>query len=249
VKTIKRKISATLLTAQVIVFAIGCACTTANASVFEQLAAVANSALPTYGRVQSASYHPELRQDQIDLAIRQAMRLGSDRAVYRVVQAVEGGLPLSSDLRRARRGAVKLGHEADFIRFEQQLQGAVMEAVPVTAELFKAALVRVEFVEPRMLLLSHDTAMADYLRHRVAGALKRQLEPVVTELLQKSGAIDNGSAIAEQIQFGKLLNISATDHVVQQSIDGFFRQLESEEHAIRYYPEYRSTRLLRRAFR
>jgi len=215
-----------------------------SAGVFEQLAAVANSALPAYGRVQTMSPRPELKDHQIESAIRQALRLAADRTV----QIEDDTLTLSADLRRAKKAAVKLGHGQSFELLTRQIEEVVIAAAPGTAALFKEALELVEFDKPRQLLEAHDAAATDYLRHRVAVKLQRQLQPVVEDLLQQSGASDVSAQIAEKIKYGNLLEIMISDHVIQRSVDGFFRHLEVQEKAIRHSPDHQSTNLLRHVF-
>lgn len=222
----------------------------AHAGVFDQIAAVANTALPGYGRVQTMSAQSELEPALIEAGIREAIAVASDRAVVKFettyLAASEGSL--SSDMRRAQKMAAKMGQDASFEQLQKQVEEAVIAAAPATSELFKETVERLELGEPRSLLASHDTAATDFLRHRVSVSLQRQLQPIVTELLEDSGAASTSAALSSQISFGTLLDTIVEDYVLQQSIDGFFDHLEAEESEIRQNPASRTTRLMRRVF-
>lgn len=221
-----------------------------QAGVFDQLAAVANSALPAYGRVQTMSVLPDLDSEQLEAGVKEVITVASDRVVANVEAGslIDTEVTLSSDMRRAQKMAVKLGYEASFEQLQKQVNEAVIAAVPATSELLKAAVARVEIVEPRTLLTSHDTAATDYLRSRVSGSLQRQLQPLLSGLLEDTGATDTSAELASRIEFGTLLDTIVENHVLEQSIDGFFDKLEVEESVIRQNPESRTTRLLKRVF-
>ena len=224
----------------------------ASAGVFDQLAAVANSALPAYGRVQVMNNRPDLNSEQIESGIKEALALASDRVVAKVVAEdgykINDEIPLSSDMRRARKTAVKLGQQASFEQLEQQMHEAVVATVPVTGTLLKEAVSRMEFIEPRVLLTSHETAATDFLRHRVSVSLQRQLQPIVIGFLKRTGAASTSARLANEIKFGNLLDTLIANHVIEQSIDGFFDELEKEETEIRQNPASRTTRLIQRIF-
>jgi len=221
----------------------------ARAGVFAQLAAVANSALPTYGRAMSHTVHHGLRAEQIEAGIREVIIVAGDRvATAFEATYTDSEIRLSSDMRRARRKAVKLGHEESFKQLQHQINAAVIAAVPATNELLKAAMERVEIKAPHRLLVSHDTAATDYLRSRVSLRLHRQLEPFLAILLEDSGASSTIATLGPRIKFGSLLDTIVAEHVMQQSIDGFFDRLEVEESKIRQNPESRTTDLLKQVF-
>ena len=230
---------------------------TASAGVLEQMAAVANGALPAYGQDQMLSVKPELTDKQIAIALREALTVAAGRVGARAADKgylVEGELKMPSELRKpsSLRKVGKLAGKQDFEllhrRFDKQMQEAVLTTAPFVAELVKMELRSVEIVQPRVLLVSYDTAATSFLRSRTEIALRRQLQPVAEEMLIQSGAIDSAALIASKIQFGDLLERMVIDYAVDHSINGFFYQMEIEERAIRADPDYRSTRLLSSIF-
>jgi len=223
-----------------------------HAGVFDQIAAMANSALPAYGREHALSFRPDLPKRQIDAGIREALVVASDRVVQQVVADsgyfAEGESQLSSDMRQVQKTAVRLGLEESFEQLTQQINQAVIAAVPVTGKLLKAAVRRVELSEPRGLLASHETAATDFLRRKVSANLHRQLQPLVTDLLKRTGAASTSAMLASEIQFGSLLDTITENQIIEQSIDGFFDKLEEQEVIIRQDPASRPTKLLRKVF-
>ncbi len=224
--------------------------TQAQAGVFDQMAAVANSALPAYGRVLSQSSHKNLEPAQIEAAIREAAALASDRVATKSAAGVlfEEQASLSSDLRRARKLATRLGHEESFEQLTQQINTAVTASIPATGELFKVAIDRVEFVKPQQLLTSHDTAATDYLRKHLSVQLQRQMRPLMSDLLEDVGAYATTAELAKHIEFGNMLNTIVEDYVLELCVDGFFNHLEHEEVVIRQDPDFRNTDLLQKVF-
>ena len=223
----------------------------ASAGIFDQLASVANSALPAYGRDYMANTRPDLTEQEIATGIKQAMELGSDRVAETVTE--EGGylgadLRLSSGLRKAKKLALKLGYEQQFEEFEQQLNQATVAVAPITRDLLHTALLKVEITEPRKLLVAHDTAATNFLYTRLQTILQSQLQEVAEDSLKRSGAASSGEMIAAEIKFDDLLERLMIEHVVEQNLKGFFLQLAAQEQKIRLYPEYRSTPLLRDVF-
>jgi len=223
-----------------------------HAGVFDQLAAMANGVLPAYGREQAMSFRPDLPKRQIDAGIREALVVASDRVVQQVVAdsgySIDGEVRLSSDLRRVQKTAIKLGHEASFEQLKKQVNEAVIAVVPVTGKLLKAEVRRVELSEPRGLLASHETAATDFLRRKVSVNLHRQLQPLVMDLLRRTGAASTTATLASEIQWGNLLDTVTENHIIEQSIDGFFDKLEVQEAIIRQDPASRPTKLLQKVF-
>lgn len=222
-----------------------------SAGVFDQLVSAANGALPSYGREHSVGYRPDLENEQIAAAIREALSVSSDRVAKNVLSDAayqDGAIRLSRDLRKVQKLAVKRGHGEIFDQLQQQLNEAVLAAAPETRDLLKSALGDIEIVEPRVLLIAHDTAATDYLRLRLAEKLQRQLYPVVAKLLAQTGATATANVIASEIKFGNLLATIMSNHVVDYSIDSFFLNLEQQERAIRLNPRYRTTEQLRNVF-
>ena len=70
----------------------------------------------------------------------------------------------------------------------------------------------------------------------------------VTDILKRTGAASTSAMLASEIQFGSLLNTITENHIIEQSIDGFFDRLEVEETIIRQDPASRPTKLLRKVF-
>ena len=223
-----------------------------HAGVFDQLAAVANSALPGYGREQAMSFRPDLPKRQIDAGLREALVVASDRVVQQVLAdsgyITDGEARLSADLRMVQKTSVKHGHEASFEILKQQVNDAIVAAAPVTGKLFNAAVRRVELSEPRGLLASHETAATDFLRRKVSANLQRQLQPFVMDFMKRSGAVATSARLTSEIQFGSLLQTITETYIIEQSIDGFFDRLEVQEAIIRQDPAARPTKLLRKVF-
>ena len=114
--------------------------------------------------------------------------------------------------------------------------------------LLKQAVTGLEISQPKKLLASQGTTATHYLYKRLQTRLQRKLQPVAQDALQASGAADSSEAIGSMIQFDDMLDRLMVDHVVEESMKGFFLELELQEQEIRQNPASRSTALLRDVF-
>jgi len=222
----------------------------ASAGVFDQLAAVANSALPAYGRDYLMNYRPDLSEELLASGIRELIEIGSARVVASLTKegAYVESLRMSSGLRKAKKLAAKLDRQKQFEQFELQLNQAAVAMAPMLHDLLVTAIADLEISEPRKVLAAHDTAATNYFYAQVAGILQRQLQPIAKDLLKQSGAADSGERIGALIKFDDLLERLMVEHVVERNMKGYFVQLELQEQEIRRNPDSRSTRLLREVF-
>lgn len=224
----------------------------AQAGVIDQLVAVTNiSSLPLHDGVpRPTSYRPDLNNSQIEAGIVEAVVVASDRIVAKAGRGNmdDASISLSLELRRAKKRAVRAGMEAEFVQLQEQVNEALLAAVPAMSEFLKADTIRVGIDEPRSLLVSHETAVSDFLRQRLSSRLQKQLAPFAKGLLDNAGATDTSALLSSNIDFRIPLDTIIRDFVVLQSIDGFFRQLEVEESAIRKDVGSRDTDLLKLVF-
>jgi len=219
----------------------------ASAGVFEQMAAAASS---SYSREYMMNTKPELSDEQVARAIKEVIELGSDRVVENVIQEgrYDNRQRLSAGLRKAKRLATRHDYRDQFLQFEQQINEATVALAPAMNGLVKQAVTTVEIAEPRKLLAAQNTTATNYLYTRLQTTLQRRLQPVAKDVLRATGAADTSEAIGSMIQFDDLLSRLMVDYVVEQSMRGFFLELELQEQEIRQNPASRSTALLRDVF-
>ena len=239
-----------------IAFISGSATQTIHAGVLDNLVDAANSALPQYGREASArANRTDLTSAEISAAIREALKLAAENVALRF--RAEGYNDSSSRIelppawKKAQKIASRVGYGSDFDKLEQQLNKAALSAAPATRTLIKRLVDRLEFDNPRAILGGHDVAATEHLRQRINSRLAERLKPIINDFLVEGGATDASNKIARrvvQLPMVKNLQTDLADHVVAQSLDGFFHHMEKEEQAIRVHPESRTSALLQRVF-
>ncbi len=240
-----------------------CACATslsitANAGLFDNLADVADGALAAYGQNGEHRDRHDLTASEIDNALREALTVGAGYAGQQLSRSADDAnsrglrIPLPLKWREAREVAQRIGYSGDFDSLHRQLNAAAIASVPALVELIDNEVNAIAFSNPAELLHSSEkTAVSDYLKVTSNASLRTYLHPVVKQALVSSGATATGLKIATRV--GNLpmvrnLPLDLTDHVVDSTIENFFRQLGLQEAAIRTNPRRRTSGLLKKVF-
>lgn len=231
---------------------------TSSAGLFDNLADVAGGALATYGHTGEHRDRRDLTTAEIDKALREAL-LVSARSASEQLSRREGYasgsaqlIPLPHKWKKARDVSRRIGYSGDFDILVRQLNEASIATVPALAKLVDAQVVTLSFSNPTEVLhSSRNNAASEYLRMASNTELRHRIQPVVKQALLDSGAMATGQRIATRV--GSLpmvrdLPTDLTDHVVELSIENFFRQLGHQESAIRSNPEHRTSGLLKKVF-
>lgn len=252
---IKKIINAVVLPVAFVAFAAGSAAQTSHAGVFNNLVNAANGALPTYGREATRANRQDLNTAEISAAIREALNIGADNVSARFTRGGYSDTTVRVELPRAWRKAQKIsariGYSAEFDELERKLNSAAASAAPATRNLIKQYVDRIELEDPRALLNGHDIAATHYLQQRVNDRLVRRLKPIINQLLIDAGAVESSSKIEKRVRhlpMVKNLQTDLADHVVAESLAGFFHYLAREEQSIRINPASRTTELLQKVF-
>ena len=253
--TIIRLVNTIIFPVALVAVVVGGSVQTSHAGVFDNLMNAANGALPTYGREGARGDRPDLSSAEISAGMREALNIGADNVSARFVlngyndTTVRVALPRT--WQKAQKISARLGYSAEFDALENQLNMAAASAAPATRNLIKFFVNGIEFEDPRALLNGHDIAATNYLRQSVNERLSNQLKPIIEQLLVDAGAMESRSKIEERIKnLPKMKSLQAdlADHVVAESLAGFFHYLAREEQAIRINPSSRTTVLLQKVF-
>lgn len=253
---IKEIKNAVVLPVAFIAVITGSATQTVRAGVLDNLVEAANNALPQYGREGTTrSNRLDLTSAEISAAIREALKLAAENVALRLrsdsYNQPNYRVSLPPAWKKAQKIASRVGYGAKFEKLEQQMNSAALAAVPATRTLIKRLVDRLEFENPHAILGGHDIAATQHLRQRINGQLARRLKPIINDLLVETGATDESDRIARRVErmpMVRNLRTDLADHVVAQSLDGFFNYMEKEEQAIRIHPESRTSALLQRVF-
>lgn len=205
----------------------------------------------------AASQTEPLSLVDIDAGLREALRVGCERAVGRVgrVDGFYGDagirIPLPDTLEKVRSLAQKVGMDGTLTDLEERLNRAAEKAAPLAKDLFWAAILEMSIADARDILDGPDDAATRYFQNSMTPELARVMRPVVDESLDQVGAVRAFKSLAGEIgalPFAPRIETDLSGYVVEKGMAGIFHYLAGEEAAIRQNPAKRSTEILRRVF-
>ena len=244
-------------------------CTTAAAGLEDMLNS-AGSMLESGGSAVGVSGKGAgLSNKQIGKGLKQALRVGSDRAV--AILGKPGGflddssvrIPLPESLDTVGKTLRSVGQGKYVDEFETTVNRAAEKAVTKSLPIVKKTIRKMSLKDVKGILNGGDTAATDYLRERAGKDLAEAVKPVVSEATDQAGAtsayknlVEQGGQYASGLvgKLGGLLgdkqpsSLDLDDYVTDKTLDGLFSKLAAEEKAIREDPVARSTDLLKKVF-
>ena len=223
--------------------------------MFDNLVNAANGALATYGRADAPSRRTDLTSLEVSAALQEVLIIGCENVVRRLQasgysdSAVRIELPKKWN--KARKIAARIGYSREFDELERKLAEAAVKVAPATRELLSELIAELQLENPRAVLYGGEFAATAQLQSQVGKQLASRLHPLVNASLESVGVLSASDKIARRVKHlpvVKLLETDFADHVVEESIDGFFHYLAQEERDIRMQPARHSSDLLRRVF-
>lgn len=223
--------------------------------MFDNIVDAANGALATYGRADAPSRRTDLTSSEVNAALREVLIIGCDNVVRRLQasgysdSAVRIELPKKWN--KARKIAARIGYSREFDELERKLAEAAVKVAPATRELINELIAELNLEDPRAVLHGGEFAATAQLQSQVGQQLASRLHPIVNESLRSVGVLKASDEIARRVKHlpvVRLLETDFADHVVEESLDGFFHYLAQEEREIRLQPAGRNSDLLQRVF-
>lgn len=200
-------------------------------------------------------------QPRVASGLREALRVGTERAVSRLSQ--QGGfsgvprlrLGLPDDLQPVARSlrAVGLGGPVDDLErsMNRAAETAAGQAVPVFAD----AIAAMSITDALRILNGPDDAATRYFEARTSAALRTRFQPVVDTAMRETGVYRaygqtrryyDALPLAEALGQDALPDLQS--YVLDRTLTGLFGVLAEEEARIRDDPAARTTALLREVF-
>lgn len=218
-----------------------------------------NASMPqlaeTGAAVASASGYNN--QAQLIRGIKEALELGSTRAatslsatggyannpLYRI--ALPDNLqPIASKLR-------KLGLDGQMNKVESLMnQGAEKAAIEAQAVLVDAVR-NMSVTDALGIIRGNNTAATDYFRGQTETSLRQRYLPIIQQNLQQIGFYNQYQQLLNTYQALPIANkpdLDLEQHVLNQALDGLFKQVAVEEQAIRKDPVGRGSQIIGAVF-
>ena len=209
------------------------------------------------GGVLSSPGGDALSNAEIADGLREALRVGTDRAVGQV-GALDGyntdpeiHIPLPGSLKNLQSVLQGFGMAGLADDLELRLNRAAEAAAPEAKELFLQAISDMSLEDVQGIYNGPGDAATRYIQGKMAPPLAERMAPVVNDSLAEVGAIQSYDEMMGQyktVPFVPDAKADLTDDVVEKGMDGLFHYVAQEEAAIRNNPAERTTEILQRVF-
>ncbi len=209
------------------------------------------------GSTLSASQGAGLSTEQITLGLKEALNVGTRVVVAQLGRT--GGFNLDPTIRiplppaftkaDAALKAVGLGKLTGDL--ENKMNEAAELAVPQAQALFVNAISKMTIADARNILSGQQDAATQYLRQTMGAELATKIQPIVTNTLAQTGAVQAYDRVLGQYAALPFLSNVKTDlnnYVTNKALDGVFYYVAQEESAIRQDPAKRTTEILKTVF-
>lgn len=133
----------------------------------------------------------------------------------------------------------------------EKLNRAAEDAAVKAKPIFLNAIKQMTIADAWNILKGADNSATQYLHKTTNQALYNEFKPVITESMEKVGAIQLWSSAVNkynQIPFVSKANPDMSDYVTNKALEGLFKKIEEEEKDIRHNLASRTTELLKRVF-
>lgn len=189
-------------------------------------------------------------------ALRQALEISSTKAIAETgkhdgfLDNPELRILLPTKLQAIGKSMRMLGRGDEVDEFEIGMNHAAEDATPQAKAIFLAALKNLVWKDPNLILTGGNTAATEYFRRASSADLSAAFTPIMHRSLEHHGVIKQykhvlnsdpgGNAIASEFDLDK--------YVVDQTLQGIFEVMASEETNIRSDPSAQNSDLLKQVF-
>jgi Protein of unknown function (DUF4197) len=143
-----------------------------------------------------------------------------------------------------------LGRGDEVDELEIAMNRAAEEATPRARPIFSAALKNAVFKDPRLIVDGTDSAATDYFRRSSSSDLTAAFTPIVHRTMEHLGVTKQYKRVLKSDPGGNAIanEFDLDQYVVEQTLDGIFNVMASEESMIRREPSAQNSELLKEVF-
>lgn len=164
-------------------------------------------------------------------------------------------IPLPARLASIQTSLRRFGLSALLDDLEVQLNRGAEAAAPQARSIFVSAIRQLTIPDAIGLVNGGPTAATDYFKRTTTPSLTNLFTPIMTNALQRAGAIQTFDQMVDQLagiplapQLGADAKQDLIRHGVTRGLDGLFVYIAEEEAEIRRNPAKRTSEILRRVF-
>lgn len=229
-----------------------------NSDIGQQVIGTASGqASSTVSSSAAATSISGLTNSDVSQALRDALRIGSERVVNNL-GTTDGfnlddniHIPLPGGLSRVNQALSAIGMGSLTEDLELRLNRAAEAATPKAKALFVSAIQDMTIDDAKAILTGPSDAATEYLRNAMGPQLRTDIEPIIQNALAQAGAVkayDQVIGQYDQIPFMPDAKASLNDYVSEKALDGIFYYIAQEEAAIRSDPVKQTTNILKKVF-
>jgi hypothetical protein len=198
-----------------------------------------------------------LTNDEIIAGLKQALEVGTEKAVALVSQAngyygnPDIKIPLPESVQKVEKILRTAGYGQKVDAFELSMNRAAERAAPEAKSIFWDAINQMSFEDASKILNGRDNEATLYFEDKTSGRLQMLFKPIVKDAMGEVGvtrSFQDLNAKAQSIPFGKSLSFDLDQYVTDGALKGLFEMLAEQERQIRTDPAARVTDLLQKVF-
>jgi hypothetical protein len=199
----------------------------------------------------------QLEHETVIAGLRQALEIGSDRAVQRTA-VIDGFLAnqlirivIPDELETMTKTLRKLGLGSQVDDLEVSMNRAAEEATGEAREILWQEIRKLSFPDAMAILNGGTTAATDLLEERTSDEIRSKFQPVVIKKMEEVGLARLYDELAQRynrLPFVSQATVDLNSYVTSRALEGLFTVLGQEEKRIREDPLARTTEILKRVF-
>lgn len=198
-----------------------------------------------------------LSQDEIAKGLKEALKVGTERAVESVSQ-VNGyfnnpkiRIPLPESVRQTEKLIRAAGFGAKVDAFELSMNRAAEKAAPEAKALFWDAIRNMSFSDAKEILNGRDNEATLYFQEKTSPRLREIVKPIVRDAMGQVGVTRSYQELDKTVRtipFAGSTSFDLDQYVTDEALEGLFFMVAEEEKKIRENPAARTTDLLKKIF-
>lgn len=198
-----------------------------------------------------------LSQDEIAKGLKEALKVGTERAVESVSQ-VNGyfnnpriRIPLPEPVRETEKLIRAAGFGAKVDAFELSMNRAAEKAAPEAKALFWDAIRNMSFSDAKEILDGRDNEATLYFQEKTSPRLREIVKPIVRDAMGQVGVTRSFQELDKTVRtipFAGSASFDLDQYVTNEALEGLFFMVAEEERKIRENPAARTTDLLQKVF-
>lgn len=198
-----------------------------------------------------------LSTDEIIKGLKEALKIGTERAVATVSKAngyisnPEIRIPLPENIEKAGSLLRQFGLGSTVDQFEESMNHAAEKAAPKAKAVFLNVLNSMSLEDAKKIYQGSDDAATRYFEEKTRDNLTADFKPLIIDSMNDVGVTKYYQDLVKKAEKYPLVNdldLNLENYVTGKALDGLFLMLAEEEKAIRENPAARTTDLLKKLF-